>query len=293
MTAHATAAAVAAVTSTQQAATSANIAQAAQSAAVALTNQFQLIDARLLSLLLRMMLQIEKVKRPTQAMLAPYRQKMHALIAELQTQCATQCYDAVINAYNAGMKQAQIDLALANLHTPNVAIASLQKTHQRSMALLSETATTRFDEVIGLLTKNSNVMFKSLQLDIVARQIKGIDPVRQLANQLYTNLMNNGITAFKDRGGKRWGLKSYSEMAARTITMEAQNRGQWNEYAAFGVDLVQVSSHADACPKCRPFQGMVLSLTGTTPGYTTVLEATEQGLWHPNCRHTTSLWIDD
>lgn len=281
-----------AATTTSASANAERIAQTAQAAAATLTNQFQLIDARLLSLLLRMMLQIEKVKRPTQAMLVPYRQKMHALIATLQSQCATQCFDAVVSAYNAGVKQAQIDLALAGLRTPNIAATSLQKLHQRSMTLLADTATTRFDEVIGLLTKNSNAMFKSLQLDIIAKQIKGIDPIRQLANQLYTNLMNKGITAFKDRGGKRWELKSYAEMAARTITMDAQNKGQWNEYAAFGADLVQISSHTGACPKCEPFQGAVLSITGMTPGHTTVLEATERGLWHPNCRHTTSLWIE-
>ena len=278
------------------AASAASAASAAQSinigaAATALTNQFQLIDARLLSLLLRMMLQIQGTSRPTQTMLAPYRKKMRALISALQSQVEAKCHSAIVSAYKAGVKQAQIDLASAGLLQSNITVASLQKMHQRSMSLLAETATTRFDEVIGLLTKNSNAMFKSLQLDIIAKQVKGIDPIRQLANQLYTNLMNKGITAFKDRGGKQWELKTYSEMATRTITMDAQNRGQWNEYAAFGADLVQVSSHADACPKCVPFQGAILSISGTTSGYKTVSEATERGLWHPNCRHTTSLWL--
>lgn len=47
------------------------------------------------------------------------------------------------------------------------------------------------------------------------------------------------------------------------------------------------------CDKRSPWGGKVLSLTGETPGYPTMAEAKAAGLFHPNCRHTYSLWIED
>lgn len=44
---------------------------------------------------------------------------------------------------------------------------------------------------------------------------------------------------------------------------------------------------------CAPWNGKVLSLTGQTPGYPTLEEAEGAGLFHPNCRHASSLYIPE
>lgn len=78
--------------------------------------------------------------------------------------------------------------------------------------------------------------------------------------------------------------------------MQAHLEGTANRLVEHGHDLVRVSSHAGSCPLCLPYQGKILSLTGRDKDdprcYATLREAKDNGLFHPNCRHAYSLFID-
>ena len=87
-------------------------------------------------------------------------------------------------------------------------------------------------------------------------------------------------------------MRTYTEMVARTTTMECHLQGTANRLAEQGHDLVKVSSHRGACPLCIPWQGEILSITGKTEGYPTLEEAKTAGLFHPRCRHAYGLHID-
>jgi len=89
-----------------------------------------------------------------------------------------------------------------------------------------------------------------------------------------------------------WNMRTYTEMVARTTTMEAHLQGTANRLVEQGHDLVKVSTHRGACPLCEPWQGEILSITGKTKGYPTLEEAKAAGLFHPNCRHAYGLYID-
>ncbi|EEX49272.1 hypothetical protein GCWU000246_00004 [Jonquetella anthropi E3_33 E1] len=88
-------------------------------------------------------------------------------------------------------------------------------------------------------------------------------------------------------------MGSYAEMLSRTTLMQVHNAATWNEFAEHGEDLIQISYHTPTCEMCAPWNGKVLSLTGKTPGYPTLAEAEGAGLFHPNCRHASSLWLPD
>lgn len=100
------------------------------------------------------------------------------------------------------------------------------------------------------------------------------------------------MTGFEDSAGRQWNMRSYAEMVARTSTMEAHLQGTANRLGELGHDLVKVSRHVGPCEKCAPWEGKILSLTGKTPGFPTLAEAREAGLFHPNCKHAYGLYID-
>lgn len=102
-----------------------------------------------------------------------------------------------------------------------------------------------------------------------------------------------GITAFIDKRGRSWNMASYTDMLCRTSSMQIFHQAKTNEYLAHGEDLVIVTSHTPTCAKCAPWNGKILSLTGETPGFPTMDEARAAGLFHPNCRHTYGLYIED
>lgn len=97
--------------------------------------------------------------------------------------------------------------------------------------------------------------------------------------------LKDGLIALRDRGGREWKFETYSEMLARTQLVKAGNEGMLNQLAFNNYDLVQVTDHFGSCDVCAPWEGKILSITGQTPGFETIQQAEDAGLFHPNCKH--------
>lgn len=164
--------------------------------------------------------------------------------------------------------------------------------HQQAMKILAENSYSRLEDVTAFVGRRVDDVYRTLALESVRATVAGYDSWQKVARNYRQNLANKGITGFQDRLGRKWNMSSYTRMVARTTTMEAQIEGTKNRIIEQGHDLVKVSSHVGECPLCTPWGGRVLSLTGKTPGYTTLDEARQEGLFHPNCRHALGLFID-
>jgi Phage minor capsid protein 2. len=110
------------------------------------------------------------------------------------------------------------------------------------------------------------------------------DDRRAIADKI-AGYLKEGFVALIDKGGRKWSLESYANMLTRTMLVKTANEGTVSRLMDGGYDLVQVSEHVGACPLCGPWAGKILSLSGKHPEYPTVDRATENGLFHPNCRH--------
>jgi hypothetical protein len=94
-------------------------------------------------------------------------------------------------------------------------------------------------------------------------------------------------------------MASYAEMAARTSASQAMLQGHTDRIQELGVDTVIVSNAPEECKVCRPYEGKVLSLSGRTTGrlkdgktvVASLSEAKRAGLYHPNCRHSHSIYL--
>lgn len=127
----------------------------------------------------------------------------------------------------------------------------------------------------------------------------------QDAQTALDDLAKRGVTAFTDTAGRRWGLRTYVEMATRTATTQAAVAGHMDRLEQAGINLFLVSNSSRECELCRPWEGKVLSrgpvsaivrnaVTGERMRVDvdgTVAEATSAGLFHPNCTHNLSGFI--
>lgn len=75
-----------------------------------------------------------------------------------------------------------------------------------------------------------------------------------------TKLLASEPVKYIAKDGRAISLRNKVEMAVR---YEA-NMKDLEQYKALGIKLVWTSSHADASPRCAPFQGMLWSLDGTS-----------------------------
>ena len=249
---------------------------------------FERADKRISDLLRKMLDKIGNGSETASVKyLRKYKIQVRKILSDLKHDAAEWSDVAIPTFYDSGVSTADRQLGKAG-YTINIDFGRL---HLRSVTVLVEAMKARGEDVLSVIGRRVDDVYRAVQLDSAASSVMGYETVRKAARKLRSDLLENGVTRFIDRGGKSWHMGTYSEMAARTVTMEARMKGQFNELIAYGEDLVEVSSHPLSCPKCEPFQGKILSISGNTPGYTSVAAAKTAGLWHPNCRHTAALWV--
>lgn len=170
------------------------------------------------------------------------------------------------------VEQAHIDggqLALQDVKRLGASVSDLQESTFFSVnreatiaaqdALLGRLSVAR--ETIG---RQVDDIFRKQGLTETTRALLGVDGSPQkAARRLQRELAKQGQVAFVDKAGRQWKLADYSEMAVRTTTREAVVAGQVNRLAAHGINLVRVTTHADSCDICKPFEGRLIDLGGT------------------------------
>lgn len=164
--------------------------------------------------------------------------------------------------------------------------------HQQAVQVLADNTYQLLENVSLTIGRRADDIYRTMAMENIRGSVAGYETWKQAATRIRERLADKGVTGFQDVAGRNWNMRSYSEMVARTSTMEAHLTGTANRLTEYGRDLVKVSTHAKACPLCLPWQGKILSLTGKTGGYPTLAEAKEKGLFHPNCKHAYGLYIN-
>ncbi len=117
-------------------------------------------------------------------------------------------------------------------------------------------------------------------------------------SRVVDDLARAGVHGFTDAAGRRWTASAFAEMSVRTGVTDAHTAGAIEGASRRGTDLVMVSDAPRECPLCQPFEGKLLSLSGTALGTEpedgdgapaavvgTLDSARAAGFQHPNCRH--------
>lgn len=116
-------------------------------------------------------------------------------------------------------------------------------------------------------------------------------------SQMMTQLRADGVTAYVDKAGRRWGLYAYCNMVTRTTSRQAVNVAILTKDPE--QDLYKMSSHGTTCPVCAPYEGRVYSKSSKNPDYPPLsavfgkVDASGPSSLlnsylniHPNCLHT-------
>lgn len=214
---------------------------------------------------------------------------VQTILEDLLTGNRQWCEQAIPKVYVAGAEYAD-GLVSAKLG------GGFGGIHQQAVKVLADNTFGRLESVRQVIGRTTEDVYRQYALEATRQSVIGYKSWQEVAKDFRANLRAGGITGFRDKRGREWNMKSYAEMVARTTTMQAHLEGTANRLVEHGHDLVRVSSHAGSCPLCLPYQGKILSLTGRDKDdprcYATLQEAKDNGLFHPNCRHAYSLFID-
>lgn len=152
-------------------------------------------------------------------------------------------------------------------------------------------------------------VFRSVVARVSGSQLLTGMTRRQASQRALDDFAQRGVTGFVDSAGRAWELAAYAEMAVRSVTARATVEGHIDALAEIRVGLVIVSDAPLECPLCRPWEGEVLTLGGTSGPHTvrtprangrgtvavhvagSLVEARASGLFHPNCRHSLGAFL--
>lgn len=189
----------------------------------------------------------------------------------------------ILKAYKSGVNSAEKDAgkpltAMQDLNVP----LSIQNLLLSNYNLI--------DDGNSMILRKANDAYRDVMAESATGVLSGVDTRVTASQKMMDKLAAKGITTFTDKAGRQWQMSSYVEMAMRTATAHAAIEGHIQTQESLGMDLMRVSKIGTTCPICAKWQGVVLSISGKTPGYHTVDEARADGLFHPNCKHTITMF---
>lgn len=190
-------------------------------------------------------------------------------------------------AYLQGSAEAIKDLAGAAVTDID---ADLSAAQQLAVRELVKTAVTNVQGTHLPILRAVDDMFRRVVVEATEQAAAGTVTRRQAASIALNRFADRGVSTFVDRAGRHWDMASYAEMATRSATGQAAVQGHLDRLAANGKDLVMVLDSPEECALCRPYEGKVLSISGTDEQYPSMASARAAGLFHPNCTHGTMLY---
>lgn len=198
--------------------------------------------------------------------------------------------------YKSGADQVVRDVIAAK--APIKVAIGFGTPHVRAIQVLTERTFVDFASGLTAVKRSARAAVTEatrlkLRDELGAAAIQG-ETRNKTAAAIKNVLQRQGTVALEDRGGKQWQLDTYAQMLARTKHREIYNTGTSNRAVENGYDLVQIDRHG-ATDSCQDWEGEILSLTGSTPGYTTLQEAedSEDHIFGPNCRHSYAVYVSD
>ena len=90
---------------------------------------------------------------------------------------------------------------------------------------------------------------------------------------------------FTDNAGRSWENARYLQMIVRTTVARVDRDSYFDALAQHGDDLAQIENvDNEACEICQAWDGVILSINGTSRQYPSYQKALDAGMFHPNCR---------
>lgn len=97
-----------------------------------------------------------------------------------------------------------------------------------------------------------------------AAVVSGAESRTKAVRTTIHEMAQKGIPAFVDKSGREWSPEAYVNMDIRATVKNTALEAQFSTMDSLGQDVFEVSSHTGSRPKCRPWQGKLISRSGKT-----------------------------
>lgn len=202
----------------------------------------------------------------------------------------------IMKAFYVGQASGLTQLGYAS--SLNQAMKNITK-NQFSKRTIDAVMTDTFNDLL-YATENTDKRTKKLVKDTFSsafrqKRIQNIGrdtltrEITQTLSKEFINesLRNDAFVGIVDKANRKWKLEDYVKMATQSKIQDSFRQGVIVESIERGYDLAYISDHS-ATDNCRKYEGLIVSLTGQTPGYPSLDDIRSNfgnEIFHPNCKH--------
>lgn len=231
------------------------------------------------------------------AMLDNLTQEHIQIIARYARMAPQEVKKAIEKAGRAGMNQYEDQLQQAAKEgiLPVVPEATTSQALGAILLSYQNQAISRLNYVNTTMLSGSQQVYLDVINKSVGKVLAGVQTADQAMRGVIRGWSQFGIPVLRDRAGRRWSAEAYLNMNIRSTASRVAREMQFQRMSEYSVDLIEVSSHLGARPKCAPYQGRIYSLSGTHPRYpawSSTSFGDPGGLLGINCRHVIYPFIE-
>lgn len=237
--------------------------------------------------------------------LRAYRKRNSSIVGKYMSNLPEEIEKILTEQYNEGADKvdaevrAAIDKGYITKTSPDFG-----KVNDKKLNALINSVNSDFKDVQKAVLRKSTDIYRQTIFTAEMNLAAGAKTLNQAVDMATKMFLANGIDCITYADGRKINIASYAKMAVRTahtrayLTGEGERRREWKEC------LVMTSQYLQCSETCLPWQGRVYVddvYSGaskddiahyTAKGYRKLSTAIQDGLFHPNCRHTLSTWFE-
>lgn len=175
-------------------------------------------------------------------------------------------------------------------------------TNKKKLNALIEATTNDFNDAQKAIYRQEDDVYRQTIYKAQIQMSSGAVSLGKAIDIASKDFLNKGIDCIIYKNGRHVNIATYAEMALRTASQRATLLGEGSKRDEYGIHTIVVSSHANACELCLPWQGEILiddvfshpsdEYIAKNKQYKLLSTAIKAGLLHPNCRHTLFTYFE-
>lgn len=218
----------------------------------------------------------------------------HTAAERMLNQMAEDTLEKLEPGFQELAKRGLVDAAVSVTKSRNVnqTMKALRKQASDTLNACNTTMLYKARDAFDGLVKDIALSLQKEGLDILSKSavsvVLGAESRQQVVRRCIRVFNDKGITAFVDKRGRNWTPEAYVNMAMRATAGSVAHEVEMARCDDYGINLVEVSRHSGARPKCARDQGKIFDRTNKSdkyPHWNTSSYGAPDGLLGINCRH--------
>lgn len=197
---------------------------------------------------------------------------------------------AILEAIQNGFKVPSI--------VPDMPIGEFFKVNNRKLDALIKATTSDLEKAETAILRRANDEYRSAIFNAQVYANTGAGTYEKAVDMAVRDMLRAGLSCVEYKNGSMHRLSEYAKMAIRTANKRAYLYGEGEKRQEWGISTVVVNSRQGGCHLCKDYIGKVFIDDVYSGGkksdgnYPLLSDAIQHGLFHPNCKDSTSTYFE-